>query len=290
VPLDGTPITIGRPLANTTLYVLDAAGERVPPGLTGELYIGGAGLAHGYLNRPAMTAERFLADPFSGVPGARMYRTGDRVRFRADGRVEYLGRADHQVKLRGFRIELQEIETVLESLSSVADAIAMLHASSTGEPQLIAYVRPAEGAAPEAAALRTHLRDKLPAYMVPAQIVTIDAWPRTPNGKVDRKALPKPAADAGSQAAYVAPQTDAERKIAEVWCELLEVQRVGARDNFFDLGGHSLLALRITTRLREEYGIDLALRDFFEAQTVEQLAELVKQAMSVGDQEEIEIT
>ena len=201
-----------------------------------------------------------------------MYRTGDLVRFRADGRLEYLGRADHQVKLRGFRIELQEIEAVLESLPSIADAVAILHVGSTNEPQLVAYVHPADGLTPDVAELRTHLRDKLPAYMVPAHIVTIDAWPRTPNGKIDRQALPKPAADAGAQVAYVAPQTDAERKIAEIWRELLKVERVGSRDNFFDLGGHSLLIVTLQGRLGTVFDRPLRIVDLFRFPTVESLA------------------
>jgi amino acid adenylation domain-containing protein len=269
---DGRPISIGSPVGNTTLYVLDGSGGQVATGIAGELHIGGAGVAHGYLNRPDLTAERFVPDPFGSRPGGRLYRTGDMVKRRRDGSLDYIGRTDHQIKLRGFRIELPEIEAVLAGMPSVAESIAMVHTGVSGDPALVAYVRPADGTTLDAGDLRAHLREMLPAYMVPAHIVPIDAWPRTPNGKIDRKALPKPAAEAGAQAAYVAPQNDAERKIAEIWRDLLKAERVGARDNFFDLGGHSLLIVTLQGRLAAVFDQPLRIVDLFRFPTVESLA------------------
>jgi amino acid adenylation domain-containing protein len=270
VPADRSPITIGRPVGNTTLYILDNSGQAAPPGVKGELYIGGAGLADGYLNRPDLTAERFLPDPFSAVAGARMYRTGDLARFTAEGRVDYLGRADFQIKLRGFRIELAEIEAVLSEVPSVRDAIAVVR-TDAAEPRLVAYLRAVDGAAIDMAAVRQHLREKLPTYMVPSHFVTVSTWPRTPNGKVDRKALPAPA-NTAEGSVYVAPQNDAERKIAEVWRELLRVDRVGAHDNFFDLGGHSLLIVTLQSKLSAAFGREVRIVDLFRFPTVQALA------------------
>jgi amino acid adenylation domain-containing protein len=271
VPSDHGPITIGRPVGNTTLYILDYAGQPAPPGVKGELYIGGAGLAHGYLNRPDLTAERFLPDPFSATAGARMYRTGDLARFKADGRVDYLGRADFQIKLRGFRIELAEIEAVLSEISCVRDAVALVRTDAPAEPRLVAYLREADGMTIEVAEVRAHLRDKLPTYMVPSHFVVVADWPRTPNGKVDRKALPLPATDA-NVSAYLAPRSEAERKVADVWRDLLRVERVGATDNFFDLGGHSLLIVTLQGRLSAAFGREVRIVDLFRFPTVQALA------------------
>ena len=268
---DDRPIAIGRPVGNTTMYVLDALGQPVPPGIAGELHIGGSGVAYGYLNRADLTADRFLPDPFSALPGARMYRTGDLAKARQDGRLEYLGRADFQVKLRGFRIELPEIEAVLSEVESIAEAVAVIRTDTPGEPRLVAYVRPANGVVPDLADVRAHLRERLPAYMVPSNIAIVDTWPRTPNGKVDRKALPA-VGDSGLQAAFVAPQTDAERKVAEIWRAVLRVDRVGANDNFFDLGGHSLLIVSLQGRLSDAFGQPVRVVDLFRFPTVQALA------------------
>ncbi|HEX9937035.1 MAG TPA: amino acid adenylation domain-containing protein, partial [Longimicrobium sp.] len=259
-------VPIGRPVWNTRLYVLDAALRPVPFGVPGELYIGGVQVARGYLGRAGMTAERFVPDPFSTEPGARLYRTGDRARWRADGAIEYLGRLDFQVKVRGFRIELGEIEAALRGLESVTDCVVVARADA-GEQRLVAYV---VGGA-EADGLREHLRRSLPEYMVPAAFVALERLPLTPNGKLDRKALPAPeyAADADR---YEAPRTDAERKVAAVWAEVLGVERVGAHDRFFDLGGHSLLLVRVQARLREAFGQPVPITHLFRYLTVSALA------------------
>ncbi|WP_420126425.1 amino acid adenylation domain-containing protein [Longimicrobium sp.] len=262
----GARATIGRPIANTRAYVLDARMQPVPAVVPGELCLGGRGLARGYLGRPALTAERFVPDPFSARPGARMYRTGDRVRWKADGTLEYLGRLDHQVKVRGFRIELGEIETVLRRHPGVTDCVAVVRAEA-GQQRLVAYVV----GGVEADALREHLRRSLPEYMVPSAFVGLEALPLTPNGKLDRKALPAPEYAAGADR-YVAPRTEAERTVAAVWGEVLGVERVGAHDRFFDLGGHSLLLVRVQARLRDAFGQPVPITHLFRYLTVSALA------------------
>jgi amino acid adenylation domain-containing protein len=270
VDADGT-VPIGRPIDNTRVYVLDGALHRQPTGIPGELLIGGAGVTRGYLGRPGLTAERFVPDAFSMEPGARMYRTGDRARWRADGALEYLGRLDAQVKVRGFRIEPGEIEAVLRAHPAVSDCAVVARAASAGDTRLVAYVVGSAGAD----ALRAHLRQSLPDYMVPAHVVTLDALPLTPNGKLDRRALPAPA-DAEPTAEYVAPRTPAEEVLAGIFAAVLDVERVGARDDFFSLGGHSLLATRVISRVRDAFGIDLPLRVMFEAPAVDALAQRVE--------------
>ncbi|HEV3049034.1 MAG TPA: condensation domain-containing protein, partial [Longimicrobium sp.] len=264
-------VPIGRPVANTRVYVLDAAGEPVPVGVAGELYIGGVQVARGYQGGAAMTAERFVPDPFSADPGARLYRTGDRARWRADGAIEYLGRLDFQVKVRGFRIELGEIEAVLRQHESVADCVVMARAEA-GEQRLVAYV---VGDA-EAEALRAHVRRSLPEYMVPSAFVFLDALPLTSNGKLDRKALPAPESAAEANR-YVAPRTPMEEVLAGIWAEVLRLERVGVEESFFDLGGHSLLATRVVSRVRELFGVELPLRALFEGPTVAELAVRVEE-------------
>ncbi|HYR11357.1 MAG TPA: condensation domain-containing protein, partial [Longimicrobium sp.] len=264
-------VPIGRPVANTRLYALDARGEPVPVGVAGELYVGGAQVTRGYLGRPGLTAERFVPDPFSTEGGARLYRTGDRARWQADGAIEYLGRLDFQVKVRGFRIELGEIEAVLRQHESVADCVVMARAG-TGETRLVAYVV----GGVEAAELRAHLRESLPEYMLPSAFVFLDALPLTPNGKLDRKALPAPEYAANADR-YVGPRTPVEEVLAGIWAEVLRLERVGVEESFFELGGHSLLATRVVSRVRDVFAIELPLRALFEGPTVAELAVRVEE-------------
>ncbi|HEX2188915.1 MAG TPA: amino acid adenylation domain-containing protein, partial [Longimicrobiaceae bacterium] len=269
----GGPATIGKPISNTRAYVLDAHGGPAPLGVPGELYLGGAGVARGYLGRPALTASRFVPDPFGGEPGARLYRTGDRARWLADGTLEYLGRLDAQVKVRGFRIEPGEIEVVLTALPRVREAAVVVREDTPGDRRLVAYVVPEQGADADdvQAEARSGLRARLPEYMVPAAFVALDALPLTPSGKIDRRALPAPA-PAGGARERGAPLTGTEREVAAVWEEVLGVPRVGVADNFFDLGGHSLLLAQVHARLKERFAGRLALIDLFEHRTLGALA------------------
>jgi acyl-CoA synthetase (AMP-forming)/AMP-acid ligase II/acyl carrier protein len=266
----------GRPLSNTKAFVLDAHMEPVPVGVTGELYIGGSGVARGYLNRPGLTAERFVSDPFSSSPGARLYRTGDLVRYLSDGNVEFLGRADHQVKVRGFRIEPSEIEQRLGEHRDVREAVVVLREDSGAKPQLVAYVVPEPGSAPAAAELRRHVKEALPEYMIPAAFVLLDALPRTTHGKLDRRALPAP--DAGRpdvEDEFVAARTPQEEAMADIWRQVLKVERVGVHDNFFELGGHSLSAMQVISRVRDLFRVEIQARSIFETPTVEGLTAAV---------------
>ncbi|MBV9773785.1 MAG: AMP-binding protein, partial [Gemmatimonadetes bacterium] len=278
---------IGTPLGNVRLYVTDPAGNAQPTGVPGELRIGGAGVARGYLGRPDLSATSFVPDAFSGEAGARLYRTGDRVRWLAAGELEFLGRMDTQVKVRGFRIEPGEIEAVLERHAQVSEAVVVVR-EDAGERRLVAYVVPADGVAPEAADLRTHLKGSVPEYMVPSAFVTLDALPLTPTGKVDRRALPAPAGGAGEE--YVAPRTDTERRMAEIWAEVLQRDRVGIHDDFFALGGHSLLATRLASRVRAEFGTELPLRVLFELPTIARVGEWLDQALPDDEPEQKEST
>jgi amino acid adenylation domain-containing protein/thioester reductase-like protein len=270
--VSGGPITIGHAAWNTDLRVLDPHGQAVPVGVFGELYIGGAGVARGYLGRPGLTAERFVPDPYAAVPGARVYRTGDRIRFRGDGALDYSSRLDNQVKLRGFRIELGEVECALREHPAVAAAVAIIREDVPGDQRLVAYVVAREGEAPTAEALRAHLGERLLEQMVPSAVVFLAALPETPSGKVDRRALPAPDASAVATAAYVAPATETERMLAETWAALLHVERVGADDSFFALGGHSLLATQLVARVRHATGLAVPLRDVYEARTLAAMA------------------
>nr|WP_275899245.1 non-ribosomal peptide synthetase [Pyxidicoccus caerfyrddinensis] len=275
---DGRVPSIGRPLANARAYVLDPRGEPVPVGVKGELHLGGVGVARGYPGRPALTAERFVPDPFSGEAGARLYRTGDVVRWREDGTLDFVGRADAQVKVRGFRIELGEVESALAKLPPVREAVVVAREDGPGGKRLVGYVVAREGADTDGATLRTALKQTLPEYMVPTAVVLLPELPLTPNGKVDRKALPAPdfASDAKD---YVAPRTPTEERVAELFSQLLHVERVGATDNFFDLGGHSLLATQAISRIRAAFGVELPLRALFESPTVEGVARLIDAAL-----------
>ncbi|MEA2603270.1 MAG: hypothetical protein QOF89_4262, partial [Acidobacteriota bacterium] len=261
---------IGRPIPDLSVHLLDGDLNLVPAGVPGEVHVGGAGLSRGYLNRPDLTAERFIPDPFAARPGARLYRSGDLARVRPGGDLEYLGRRDHQVKVRGFRIELGEIEAALARHPAVREAVVLAR-SEEGETRLVAYVV----ASPEAAAqdLRQFLKASLLEHMIPSAFVVLDALPLTPHGKVDRKALPAPEAPRGEAGeAYLAPRSDAEEAIAAIWSEVLRVERVGVRDDFFLLGGHSLAAARILSRVRNALGVDLSLLVVFETPTVEGMA------------------
>ncbi|HEY3570928.1 MAG TPA: amino acid adenylation domain-containing protein [Thermoanaerobaculia bacterium] len=266
-------VPIGHPVANTGLPILDRAGRRVPVGVAGELLIGGVQVGRGYHRRPELTAEKFVPDPF-GRRGARLYRTGDLARYLPDGAIEFLGRIDHQVKIRGLRIELGEIEAALTSHPTVREAVVV----ATADQRLVGYVVAAAGAAIEPAGLRAHLATSLPEHMVPAVLVTLDALPLSPNGKVDRRALPAPGAAAGG-ATYSAPRTPLEEMIAGIWSEVLKVDKVGRDDSFFELGGHSLLATRVLSRLRETLQAEVPLRSLFEAATVARQAALVEAAL-----------
>ncbi len=254
-------VPIGHPISNTRVYVLDAAGEPVPAGVTGELYIGGTGVARGYFNRPELTAERFVADTFSGEPGARLYRTGDLARWLADGSIEFLGRNDFQVKLRGFRIELGEIESRLAQHGDVREAVVLVREDVPGDQRLVAYYVGSEAAGVDT--LRAYLGEHLPEYMVPAAYVRLEAMPLTPNGKADRKAMPAPGGAAFSARGFEAPLGDTEETLAAIWAGVLGVERVGRRDSFFALGGHSLLAVQVVSRVRQAMGVSVALGDLF---------------------------
>ncbi|MDH5548217.1 MAG: amino acid adenylation domain-containing protein, partial [Gammaproteobacteria bacterium] len=262
---------IGKPIQNVTTYLLDAYLNPVPLGATGELYVGGAGLARGYLNDPQLTAEKFLPDPFSASPGARLYRTGDLARYLPDGNLDYRGRADQQVKLRGFRIELGDIEHVLRIHPAVAEATVVLREDQPNNKQLCAYLIPKAGIAlPEATTLRDFVKAQLPDYMVPSTYTEIDAFPLTSSGKINLRALPQPEATAGQM--FVAPQTATEQSLAKAWIEILKLERVGIHDNFFELGGHSLLATQLTSWVRDAFDVELPISAIFESATLAELA------------------
>jgi natural product biosynthesis luciferase-like monooxygenase protein len=265
-------ITIGRPIANTCCYVLDKLRRPVPVGLPGELFIGGDGVARGYLNRPELTAERFLPDPFAGIEGARMYATGDLARYREDGRLEYIGRADFQVKIRGYRIELGEIEALLESRKDIAEAAVVVRAEDAADVRLAGFVVAASAAKPDAGELRAWLREKLPDYMVPADIAVLPAMPRTANGKLDRKALTSLRAEAVRVvAADAAPQDELQKTIAKHWQQVLKLDKVGIDENFFDLGGHSLLVVQLHNQLKQALSAPLSLTDLYQYPTIRTL-------------------
>ena len=271
--LNRATVPIGRPIQNVKTYVLDKNLNPLPPGIPGELYIGGMALARGYINRPDLTAERFLPNPFSDDDGARMYKTGDLVRWLPDGTLEFLGRIDFQVKIRGFRIELGEIESVLTALPQIRDALVLAKSTESSDPRLVAYFIPAEDQQVDEKILQEQLRKELPDYMVPAAFVALEKWPLTPNGKIDRRALPEPELpDSQKKTVYVKPRNTIEARLAGIWEELLKKRPVGVHDNFFELGGHSLLAMRLLTQIEQQFGKSLQLVHLFQNPTVEGLA------------------
>jgi amino acid adenylation domain-containing protein len=270
-------VPIGRPIANARLYVLDPLRRPVPVGVAGELYVGGAGVTRGYLDRPSLTAERFIPDPFGQSPGSRLYRTGDLARWRPDGQIDFLGRIDQQVKIRGHRIELSEVELALMSNPAVRDAIVVVNEETTGEARLVGYVVPAPGMTPSPSELRAWLRTSLPEYMVPSLIVSLAALPLSPNGKVDRQALPAPDRELSSVAAYVAPRTRAEELLAAISASALGRERVGVDDNLFDLGIDSIRGILIASRARQT-GLRLTPAQLFEHPTIAALANIAEAA------------
>ncbi|MEO5729910.1 MAG: amino acid adenylation domain-containing protein, partial [Byssovorax sp.] len=285
VPAVGTKagvVPIGRPIANTRLYVLDARGRPVPIGVSGELYIGGDGVARGYLNRPDLTQPRFVADPFSDDATSRLYRTGDLCRYLPSGDLEFLGRIDDQIKIRGYRIELGEIEAVLGQHAQIAEVLVIAREDVPGDKRLVAYLVAADETGPEAAELKRFLATRLPEYMVPTAFVTLASMPLTSNGKVNRRALPAPEARAGIEGDVAPPRNPVEEVLAGIWAEILDLPELGIHDNFFDLGGHSLLATQVMGRIISALQVEIPLQSLFEAPTVAGLAERVSAALQAG--------
>jgi aspartate racemase len=270
-------VPIGRPIANTHTYILDRRRQPVPVGVAGELFIGGDGVAAGYHDRPELTAERFVANPFLADPDARMYRTGDVARYRPDGAIEFLGRVDHQVKIRGHRIELGEIEAVLQRHPGVREAVVVAREDQPGDQRLVGYTVPLGPQTITTGELREYLRGKLPKEMVPAVVVMVDALPRTPNGKLDRRALPAPdQVHHDRQRTFVAPRNRVESELTRIWERILGVRPIGLTDNFFELGGHSLLAVSLFAQIEKTFGKNLPLATLFRGPTIEQLAAILQ--------------
>ncbi|GAK56428.1 amino acid adenylation domain protein [Candidatus Vecturithrix granuli] len=278
-------VPIGRPIANTQIYILDPYLQPVPVGIPGELHIGGVNLARGYLNRPELTQEKFISNPFSDDLTSRLYKTGDLVRFLSDGNIEYLGRFDHQIKIRGFRIELGEIEATLDSHPAVRESVVLAKEDLNGDKRLIAYLVTAQQPAPDTSVLREFLKEKLPDYMVPAIFIALDEFPLTPNGKVNRRALPEPEQRTQSSAAFVSPQNELERQIADVWHEMLHLDTIGIHDNFFELGGHSLLAIQMHSKLQELLDMDISVVEVFQYPTIHAMAQYVSQKQQKSEAE-----
>jgi amino acid adenylation domain-containing protein len=279
-------VPIGRPISNTTVYLLDADLNPVPEGVTGELYIGGDGLARGYLGRPDFTAERFIPNPFNGEAGGRLYRSGDLARFSQDGRIEFIGRADQQVKIRGFRIELEEIESNLRQHPAVKESVVIAQEEMLGEKRLIAYLVAESDSMPTTQELRSFLKSKLPDFMVPTVFVLLDELPLTANGKIDRRALPAPEQGlARLEGEYEEPRNDTETALVEVWKQVLRVEQIGIRDDFFEVGGYSLLVTQVISRIRDIYRIEVPLFRFFQDPTIAGLAEAVLEIRAESDEE-----
>jgi acyl carrier protein len=277
-------VPIGRPVANTQLYILDRYRQPVPVGVPGELYIGGVQVARGYLNRPELTAEKFIPDPFGGKPGVRLYRTGDLTRYLPDGNIEYLGRLDFQVKIRGNRIELGEIETLLGQHPAVREAVVLAREDTPDDKRLTAYIVPEATQKVTTGELRDYVKEKLPDFMVPSYFIILEKLPLTPNQKVDRQALPAPkTAGIKTEAVYVAPKNELQRTIQTTWQEVLNTGKVGVNDNFFELGGHSLLLVQVYYRLGEVIDKEFSLTDLFRFPTIGTLAEYLARDQSKGD-------
>jgi acyl-coenzyme A synthetase/AMP-(fatty) acid ligase/acyl carrier protein len=286
---DHIVVPIGHPIANTQVYILDANLQPVPVGVQGELHIGGASLARGYLNRPELTAEKFIANPFSYESDSRLYKTGDLVRYRNDGTIEFLGRKDFQVKLRGFRIELGEVETTLCLHPSVSEAVVVAREDRPGDKRLVAYVLAAAAeSAFSTGVLRAFLQEKLPDYMIPSAFVSMDALPLTANGKVDRRALPAPDERRPDiEESFAAPRNAVEEALAEIWGEILRIEKVGIQDNFFELGGHSLMATQIISRLSNVFQVEIPLRQLFLYPTIAELALIIAGKLENTEQENV---
>jgi acyl carrier protein len=281
VDVIGNSIPIGQPITNTQIYILDQNRQLVPVGVPGEIFIGGEGVARGYLNRPELTAEKFIASPF--IANARLYRTGDLGRFHADGTIEFLGRMDNQVKIRGHRIELGEIELAFSHHPAVREIVVVAREDAPGDTRLVAYAVGAADTKPTATELRRFAQDKLPEAMMPSAFVFLKALPLTPNGKVNRKALPAPENQRPElETAYVAPRDNLEKSIAKIWQDLLHVEKVGLRDNFFDLGGNSLLVVQAQARLRDALGVELPVVKLFQHPTIHSLAHFLNERAQPG--------
>jgi acyl-CoA synthetase (AMP-forming)/AMP-acid ligase II/acyl carrier protein len=279
-------VPIGKPIANARIYILSRHLQPVPIGATGEIYIGGEGVALGYLNRPELNSQRFISDPFDRGSVAPIYRTGDLGRWRPDGAIEFVGRNDTQVKIRGYRVELGEIEARLSSYQDIEESVVLAREDVPGRKRLVAYLIPKKRAVLDVESLRVHLGRLLPDHMVPAAFVTLDRWPLTANGKLDRRALPAPEAGAYANRPYEAPTGDIEELLAQVWQDVLGVRRVGRRDNFFELGGHSILAMQVMTRLRSRLSIEIPMKLLFQFPTLEPFAVKIeerRQASLVDD-------
>ena len=277
-------VPIGRPLGNALIYILDGSLNPLPIGVPGELHVGGSGLARGYINRPDLTSERFIPDPFRDAPEARLYKTGDIARWRSDGNIEFLGRVDDQVKIRGYRVELGEIEALLGQHPALRGTAVLARMDASGRERLVAYVVPHQRPAPTARELGGYLKKRLPEYMVPPAFVTLDSLPLTPSGKVDRRSLPAPGlSDIRAENAYAEPRTPVEEQLVEIWEEVLGLKRVGIHDDFFELGGHSLLATRVVSRVREVFRVELPLLSLFEAPTIAGLALAVTQMQAEAE-------
>jgi acyl-coenzyme A synthetase/AMP-(fatty) acid ligase len=279
--------TIGRPIANTQIYVLNKHRQPLPVGVPGEIYIGGAGVARGYFGISDLTEQRFVADPFSTELQARLYKTGDLGRWRADGTLEYLGRNDDQVKIRGYRIEPGEIEAQLARHEQVSEAVVVAREDVPGEKRLVAYVT---GSDPSVEGLRAYLKAALPEHMVPSAFVILQSLPLTPSGKLNRRALPKPALHAYANRMYQAPQGAVEEALARIWQDLLRIDQIGRQDNFFELGGHSLLATRVVTHVSYVLDVDLPLRAMFEKPTIEGLGHCIMQEIAAEIASEVSVT
>ena len=283
VAAQATSIPIGRPIANTQIYLLDQYQKPVPIGVVGELYIGGDGLARGYLNRQELTASRFIPSPFNNQEGTRLYKTGDLGRYLPDGNIEYQGRIDNQVKIRGWRIELGEIETILSQHPDVVQSVVMVRCDIQGEQRLASYLVPQPNTAPSMSELRQFLKQKLPEYMVPSVFVMLSTLPLTPNGKVDRHALPPPEMAHCQSQSFVAPITPIQEILAAIWAEILHIEQVGIQDNFFELGGHSLLVTQFIGQVREAFSVEIPLRCLFESPTIAELSQSIEAACQSGE-------